>query len=114
MTGSHYFLRLSHYHSASPAFSLDGVIQTLQAAKFDAGHGPHEVTTWMPKRLFVYDSIDRHVDLQMLPMQIRWSEWDYTLTVLKYFFEHFDTVQLLFAVYNYTGGRIASGFIQEL
>ena len=69
---------------------------------------------WMPKRLFVYDSIDRHVDLRILPMQIKWSQWDLTLTVVQFFYEHFDTVQLLFSVYNNTGGRIASGFVQEI
>ena len=68
----------------------------------------------MPRRIFVYDSIDRHVDLQVLPIQIRWAEWDYTLTVIKYFYDNFDVVQLLFAVHNFTGERLACGLVQEI
>ena len=67
----------------------------------------------MPKRLFVYDSIDPDVDLKVPPIQMRWTEWEDALGMMLSFYENFDAVGLLFAVHNNTGGTIARGLLEE-
>ena len=62
-------------------------------------------------RMFVYTT--EAVDLQVLPMQIRWTEWEDALGAMLFFYEDFEPVQLLFSVHNSTGGKIARGFVQE-
>ena len=63
--------------------------------------------------MFVYDRVALHVDLEVMPIQIRWTEWEEALGELLVFYVFFEPVQLLFSVHNSLGGTIARGFVRE-
>ena len=108
-----YYLRFSHFRPASPAFGTDGVVETLKVARFDAAH-PHPPSTWMPSRPFVYDTVVRHVEMQVVPMRMRWTEWEDAVETMLQVYRLIDPVQLLFSVHDYTDAMIAHGLLQEI
>ena len=69
----------------------------------------------MPSEPLVYDSVDRHVKLQVVPIRMMWTQWrDALLVAIESFYEDFETVQLDFSVHTFTEETIGWGSVQEV
>ena len=54
------------------------------------------------------------MEMQVLPMRMRWTEWEDAVGTMAQVYPMIDPLQLLFSVHNYTGGMIAHGLLQEI
>ena len=61
----------------------------------------------------MYDAVVRHVEVQVVPVRMRWTEWEDAVGPMVQFYEWFDTVEVMFSVHENTGGTIGRGWVWE-